>query len=283
MGIWDSITGNNVKSTSEVVQQKSQVLVQMTQNDFMMILFFVALAVGVLAWIFSIVYKVYISKRFPYDVTLKYIVNDRCIVKQTKARVKYRKGESEIFVFKGGIFKKLSAPIPPEKSIEILSSGRMYIKGYVRKNDNIVWAEDTIKWESLKSIGTDKDGKEIYPNSIDEKIQPITQQHRALWFDEMRKAERDKTRKLSELLLAIAPLLMVMIIFIMVIIFWKDITNPIIKAEELQKEMKELDIKIIDKLNVLYKIQNGTQLTLYDRTVFNDTDENRFNSQQVIS
>lgn len=282
MSFLDSLTGNNVKSASEVVQQKSSVVLQMTQNDLMMIIFFVALSVAVLAWIIVLVYKIYINKRFPFDITLKYVINGRCLVKQTKARIMIRKNDTDLFTFKGRIFKTLKAPLPPEKAVEILSSGRMYLKGYVIETDNVVWAEDTLNWLNNKIEVKSAEGKVVGYKSIVEEIQPITQQQRSNWFNEMRKAERDNKKKLSEIFLALAPLLMVLIIFVMVIIFWKDITNPIIKAEALQKEMKELDIKIIDKLNVLYKIQNGTKLNAYEMGVFNDTEENRFNSQPQV-
>lgn len=282
MSIIDSFTGNTAMTPQQAVQSKQAVFIQMTPNELMMVLFLCILGAVMLTWIFSILYKILIAKRFPYDITLKYVINGRCIVKQTKARIRYRKGETEMFIFKGGFFKNLKAPIPPEKTVEILGNGRMYVKGYVRKTDNVVWAEDNIQWEGINPIGKDENGNDVYANTIDEKIQPITQQHRSLWFDEMRKAERDKVQRLGQILLALAPFLMIIIIFVMVLVFWKDITNPIIQAETLQKQMKELDIKIIDKLNVMYKIQNGSVLTPYDRTVFNDTEQNRFNSQPQV-
>lgn len=251
--------------------QASANIIQMKTSDFISMIIIVAmLAISLTAIILYVYRNVYIPKRFNYDVKLEYLTKDgRVIVRNTKGRIKYDRKEPHEFRFKGSFYRHLHAPLPPDNVKEIKAEGRVDVVGRVLNDQDVIWLERKLDKDKLKDTV--------------QQIQPITQEQRSSWVNQNRKAERDKVWSIGQLLMQMLPFILLIVVMVILFVFWKQITAPSIQALDLHREIKSLDIKIIDKLNVLYKIQNGSKLTPYDMTVFNDTEENRFNSVQKIT
>lgn len=262
-----SAIGVGTTKTASAVQSN---LIMMQPNDFMTIILIVAfLAIAATAMVIFVYRNSWIPKRWPFDVKLEYVTQDKKrVIRNTNGRIIYDRAEPNEFRIKGGKYKHLHVPIPPDNCKEIKAEGRYDIVGIVLDDDNVVWTQRRIEIDKIKAAESN--------------IEPISQNQRANWVNQNRKAERDKVTSLGALIMQMLPFILLIIVMCILFIFWKNITTPSIQAIQAEKELKDVDLRIIDKLNVLYKIQNGSVLTPYDQTVFNDTFENRFNSQPVV-
>lgn len=263
-----SIVGLGGGSTSatqtapKAIQQTIPNMVNMPLNDFLMILFLVSIAVWIIAVMFSYIYrKVIIPKMYEFDVTLKYVTNGRVIIRETMGRIKNEKPDSSKFKLKGSYFKNLTVPVPLPDAIDVISSGRKYIRGYVL-DDHVVWATEQIEKLNL--------------DSVIEKIEPLTQEERSNWVNQNRKAERDKINSIGQIIMQFLPYLILIVIIVLMAVFWNKFTDPMIKAGNIQLEIQKTQIELIDKLTVFYKIEYGIPLNSTDRALFNVTNYTKY-------
>lgn len=150
-----------------------------------------------------------------------------------KYRYLKRKGEGEkIQVWRG---RKLF-PTPPEEAKDFTTKGREYIEAYLQESGELIFINTDNKPQNIgKKEVIDLDDKEFYANAFFE-------------------AQRFKGKGVLQWISENAGLLVIMFFLIIVVVFWGDITKPMIEIGEQNMNIARQNAELIETLQEM--IQN---------------------------
>lgn len=213
--------------------------------------------------------QLYKSIKYPIDVILKEVVNDRTITHFTSARVK-KSSDGDSIKFWSYRFNKYSALLPKDDSFEIkqrrLFDGNRLLQGYIVNNQTIVWAVDRKKFDgavqhwddsSVEKKKCSVEGCNSYrtvlheatekmycikhfPHPVFDSIEPYRQEHRMMFMSQDRKAAKREGFSVEKAIYMGSGLLVMIIVLVIVVAFWGDITQPQIKKQELKNQELQL-------------------------------------------
>ena len=170
---------------------------------WLLIILLVAAIVG-LSWYLS---------TFKHKVRIKKIVKGRTIVIDDKARERRDKDGAIWWIFLKTKIKTLS---PPDEAIDINKRGKLLTEGYLIKDGRFIWRVDTLKEDEILKASDSVKG--------DHKL--FTSEERALYAKEIRDSEKYKKKSISDLLVAAAPYIAIIMIFALFLIFFNEVVAP---------------------------------------------------------
>lgn len=213
--------------------------------------------VGVIGIILGLAAWVWWRRQFKYLVRLKVLKNGAFIYYEDVAREIHQEG-SQYWKLRG--LKELCG-IPPSESISQNNKGQFVAEGYYSKDAGVIWAKDTMTREEFRKLeeelrqrrATGKtDGKTavffdtsgVHGKSTITKFQPLTTQERALQAGQVTKAMLRKGNSIWDMIWKIAPAILILIVFVLILVFWNDIAKPVITLSQqnidIQKNNKEI-------------------------------------------
>lgn len=143
---------------------------------------------------------------FRHIVTLRVITRNGKYIRRMFARSKKIKGTNywQVRV----LFRRVLYPAPPPQAIDITKKGRFYAEANVTEENpqEPVWLIDT-----NKEYGA---------------FEPFTTQERALYAQMMEEAESHRHKSIGDILLSIAPYMVMFLMFVMLLVFFEDIVKP---------------------------------------------------------
>jgi len=189
-----------------------------------------------------IIWFIWSLKAYNYTIILRDKNNNRTIIRQTRGRIKRKRGHADKFVFWDRQFKHIVAPIPTDEAIEINDKGRKYVEGYLLDDREIKWIKDTKNSESL--------AKEV------ETLHPLTQEQRILHLHHYKRSQGMKGFQWSQWLPTIASMAFVLVIIISFLIFFGDVVEPVNEAIKNANNMQKTNTEFIKEVKDLkYMIQ----------------------------
>lgn len=174
-------------------------------------------AIGVVTW--------WIWRELQY-LKVKYVVrrvaDNRVIVTIDRCRIIKKKGEPIKWKL-----KKLKdfVPVPPDEAIEITAFGRYFVEAYYTEQGEYVYIKDQFQTKK-GDLGS------LYPVQNTDKEFYIQQQQEGKKYD---------SKKLSEALLQLAPVMAIILILVLFMIFFDKVVGPTISmAEQLSSVSKNI-------------------------------------------
>jgi len=173
---------------------------------------------------------------FNWVSTLRYKTDTYDVIIFTRGKLKRGKNKITKFVsLQGGILSmlkhKVVAPAPPAEAIGLTSRGKRCVE------------------LEVDGVG---DTRYIVKQSGETVFAPVDTDDREFYVNELKEAEERKKKTLMELIPIIAPLAVILIIFIMALVYWEDVMRPAmayadsnIKVAEMQKETTQNQREII--------------------------------------
>lgn len=150
---------------------------------------------------------------FKNKVRIRKIVKGRTIVIDDKARERKDKDGAIWWVFLKTKIKTLS---PPDECIDISRKGKVVTEGYLISDGRFIWRTDTLKEEEIALAADSVKG--------DHKL--YTSEERALYAKEIRDSEKYKKKNITDLLVAAAPYIAIIMIFALFLIFFGEVVTP---------------------------------------------------------
>lgn len=212
-------------------------------------------SVGIWLFFFAILLVVFLYfvnyTSYKVNFRVKKIVNGRKIIINTKAKIKKNSDGMVILELrqKNPFSKAIQLPAPPEEAIELNAKGKECIEAYKTSTGEYIYLKDisTIP-EIPKDILNINDALERYrkinewkkANGVINAYQPLTSNQRMFFTGQIRKAHEKKQRSVMDLIRDLAPLMAIVIMFVMFLLFFGKAVQPFMdmseKAIALQKE-----------------------------------------------
>jgi hypothetical protein len=171
------------------------------------------LGLGAVAMLASYKHKIRIKQTYGNK---NFVIDDKFKEVRKKEGVYWRLLKSKITI----------APAPDE-AVEVTKKGRMTVTAYEVEKGTYVWQKDDLK-EHIKD-------KAEFAN----KTQPLTTTQRALYMNQLAKAEREKKKTTAEVLAAAVPIMALVILVVVVLLFWGDAIAPIQEAATVTASVSE--------------------------------------------
>lgn len=191
---------------------------------------------------------------FKHKVRVRKIIQGRTVVIDDRAReFKDRDGA----IWWSFLKTKIKMTAPPEKAMDIGKRGKLVAEGYLFKDDKFVWREDLVREEDV----------DLELKSVKGDYRLFTSQERALFAKELRESETYKKKKLSEMLVAVAPYLAIMFIFVVFLIFFNEAVAPAVELGNSIKASLETQREIMQIVQNI--VQNKESLMLKNVTIPN--------------
>lgn len=151
---------------------------------------------------------------FKHKVRVRKIVKGRTIIIDDKAKI--IKGKDGEFWWRF-LKTKLKVTSPPDEAVDIGKKGKLVTEGYLIKDGRFIWRTDTLKEEEIfEAVDSVKGDHKLF-----------TSEERALYAKELKDSEAYKKKKISDLLVAAAPYIAIIMIFALFLIFFGEVINPI--------------------------------------------------------
>lgn len=147
--------------------------------------------------------------------------------------------------------KKMKFPEPPNECINLTDKGKQYADVYQVSNDEFIYIKD------LGYKGEDY-------QTVVKTLKPFTPVQRELLVNQYAKAaeKRKKGFMSAEFIMPAMSIVTFMVIFIMLLIYWKDISNPAIQSHQLALEAMDKQIKFAQ----IYGREGVAQIVQQDKT-----------------
>lgn len=213
---------------------------------WVLIIFLVGATIGAVIWWLS----------FKHRVRVKHSIRGRTVIIEDKARIVKDKNGSMWWKF---LKTRLKVSPPPSEAIDIGRKGRFFTEGYLLEDGRFVWRIDDFDSQSFKD-----DAGVKYDKSFTGKYHFFTSKERALLANEVVEAQQYKKRKFLDVLVAIAPYLAIIIIFVLFLVFFDSVVSP---AVELGNTIKAgLDTQL-ETMRIVQSIVQGKESMLLNGTV----------------
>ena len=119
--------------------------------------------------------------------------------------------------------RKMKIPRPIAKAIGLTKNGKEYAEFYDIGQNNLIPID--------ASIGKFSENKDFV-----EQYQPVTESQRSFMINQIKKSQLLKKKSLSELLVALAPYIAIVMILAIFLLFLNDGMKPIIEQAKIAKE-----------------------------------------------
>ena len=211
-------------------------------DAFTTIIFWIIICIAIGGIVFFIWW--YLS--FKYNVVVRDVINEKTIIKTDKAKIVKTKAGVQFWKLRG---YGVRVPEPPSKSIDVDFKGKKWVEFYKLPDGSFVPITDDFNHEKFL--------KE-HPS-----FKPFTTEQRALLVHELEEAEKYKKKRLSEILMALAPYIAILLILTIFMIFFNDVVAPTVAlgtqltaaTEKLSNSLDTLNGMIgnTSKVNVEYR------------------------------
>ena len=159
------------------------------------------------ALIITVLFFINLSK-YKHKFRIKILTGGKVIEVDDKAKTKKTK---EGIIYWKLLKRKDRVPVPPADAINVTNKGKLSVTAYYTETGQYVYAKNA--------------------QNIDDAIEdPLTTTDREFYLNEVKKAEAEKGKKLSEWVMQMAPFLALIIILVMALSFWGTITQPYTQA-----------------------------------------------------
>jgi len=199
--------------------------------------FWIVIILAILAVVFAIWW--YLS--FKFNVVVREVINNKTIIKRDKAKVtKTRQG---IIFWKLRGFN-VRVPEPPSQAIDVDYKGKKWVEFYKKSDGSFVPISDQFTEEKFIKEFPD--------------FKPFTTEQRALLVHELEEAEKYKKKSISEILIALAPYIAIVLVLVVFMIFFNDVVTPTVQlGDKLVKATEKIDSSLMTINNL---IGNSTTL-----------------------
>lgn len=155
-----------------------------------------------------IIYLIIDRLKYKHKFRIKILTGGKIIEIDDKAKtVKSKEG----IIYWKLLKRKDKVPVPPASAISVTHKGKMSVTAYFTEHGQYIYSHPTLK----DNIGTDD---------------PLNTTDREFYLNEVKKAESERGKKLSEWLMQMAPFIALVIILVMALSFWGSITKPYTEA-----------------------------------------------------
>lgn len=197
----------------------------------------------------------YQRKQYKFSVKLKVFQHEQFVYYESVAKIK--KVDGVPFWFIKGL--KELVPVPPATSLYMSSKGRWVAEGYYDRTAGVIWSRDTMSKNVFASTAAGivkKQGKSG-ESSIDTHHQPMTTTERSLLSTQITKALMRKGKDMWAMVLPIVFIVALLFIFALILIFWKDIAEPVIALSGSNAQISK-DNMLMQQQNIrLYQMLTG--------------------------
>lgn len=213
----------------------------------------VILWVLVVALIGVVAYLAFYLMSFKHKVRVRRIIKGRTYIIDDRAKE---------FKIDGAIWWKLlktkiKTTAPPEEAIDITKKGKLVVEAYLTKDDQLIWRTDRQTTEGFTETLKSADGD----------YRVFSSEERALYINELREAETYKKKKISDLLVAAAPYIAIILIFVCFLIFFNEVVAP---AKELGASIRASHDLQLETMKIMRDIiQNKETMLLNNVSIPN--------------
>jgi len=185
------------------------------------------LAAGIFCLVYFLVYNIKVRIRIK---TQSY---DYILDKRGRLAVDKTDGVNKLHIFK---FRVKRMPAPPQEAIGLTKRGKQVIE-----------------------VEVDEEGlsRYIIKNSESKRFQSWNSNDQLFYINEQKKADVRKKKTLSELILQLAPIFAITIMFVCLLLFWKDVMQPFTSrmdaSEQFQLDISEKQLEITTMLKEIIK------------------------------
>lgn len=198
----------------------------LTGGYIVFLVFLVMFVIGGLAWFF------WWKKQYKYSVKLKILQNKQFVYYEDVARKIIDKDTGTPRWHIKGLKEKVS--LPPGESMYLTPKGGWVAEGYYDRSAGVIWGKDTQSKEEFeefaKKIALARDGK-VSGAEISTHFQPLTTAERSLQAQQVTKAVLRRGKDFWTMLWQLAPAIILLCVFALILIFWGNIAKPV---QELQ-------------------------------------------------
>ena len=176
----------------------------------------------ILGIIGALIAIVMMTMKYKHKFRVRLLTGGRIVEVDDKAKtVKTKEGIITWKLLK----RKDRVPVPPSSAISVTNKGILSVTAYYTENGEYVYVDTTNK----EGIGGED---------------PLNTTDREFYLNEVKKAEAEKGKGIGEWLMQMAPMLAVLIIFVMALSFWGSINEPFTTATGQMADATESMAKI---------------------------------------
>lgn len=207
---------------------------------------FIVGIIGFIGW-----YSWY-RRQYKYGVKLRILENNRFVYWEDVARRVSEPGGISYWYLKR---LKEKAIVPPGESMLLSPGGQWIAEGFYDRSGGITWGRDTMSVEEFKRFI--KEGGKSGEQSINRNFQPMTSTQRTLVAHQIEKAIIRKGQGIWQILWQLAPMVILLMIFVLILIFWKDIAAPITAMQGSNAEISKTNMQIQQQNLRMYQMLTG--------------------------
>jgi len=259
--------------------------------DVLLLVVVVAAGLGLLFFL------MFLSK-FKNKVRLRYIINGNKQITDTVAR---EVTDKDGITWWQTLKKQKKLPLPPGEVTNLDHKGRKCAEAYITENDDVVWIKDqnttmevpkdlfenepdnlyedieqklqdekitedeakVLRAKKLKEWKNKKKNDWSKENNIVASFQPLTTNQRTILVNQTMKAVSRRKKGWGDKIVQLASVAILGLVIIAGMVFYGDMAEPVLKANDQAKEMKQIELKIVEAVerleNEQQQIQDQTQ------------------------
>lgn len=163
----------------------------------------------------------WLKMSYKVHVVVRKIAGDRTLTFKDKARIIKKKGKPIRWKL-----QKLKdyIPVPPKDAIDITTKGKQWLECYYTQDGEYVYLID-----------------DLHKNSDVGSLYPLKNSDKEFYAQQLEEANKYKTRKLSDILMQMAPIMAIIMILVIFMIFFDKVVAPTgALAGSLQEASKSL-------------------------------------------
>lgn len=150
---------------------------------------------------------------------IRKVAGDRTLTKIDKCRIIRKKGKPIKWKLRG---MNLFVPVPPKKAIDVTTKGKLFVEAYFTEDGEFHYIIDKLEGQ----IGS---------------LHPVTNIDKEFYAQQVEEGKKYEQKGLKDILLQMAPYMIVVIILAVFLIFFNDAVQPTIDlASSLQSASKTL-------------------------------------------
>lgn len=176
---------------------------------------------------------------YKYEVEVVHLTGGKKVVVRDKAKkTKDKQGVEKLQLKK----TRERIAMPPDEVCETNQRGKIHCSVYRTQNGQYIWRKDN----GL----VDENGKpriKLPEGAIEEDFTPLNTMNRSFYADEWEEAQKYKTSNVWDTIKSVAHVMGIVIMVVMLIIYWQDITGPIKDVQDAQTEQLKIQQDIAEK------------------------------------
>jgi len=203
-----------------------------------------------------------IVKKFKYKVRIREVVNGRKIIFDDKARLIKKDGQEYWKLMK---LKDL-IPIPPADVIDIDNKGKRVVELYRTEKGEHMWCK-----ENQSQVVDPGDIDWLKDHKVVNDFEPITMEERDFIINNLQRSEKRRGKKWTDQLPTIAGLAALVVIVVCLMIFYKDVAQPLLEMGDKYNQNQQIQLEIVEALE---RIDKKVQV-LQSEQEFNENNPDR--------